>query len=304
MQSGVPVVYSPAYAIDIGLHVFPTVKFAAVRDALARVPVTDARLAYVEPAAATWDDLAKVHSPAYLAKLRVGDVTLADLAQLELPWSPAIVEGFRLMTGGTLMAARLALSARLAVHIGGGFHHAFPDHGEGFCMFNDVAVAIRVLQGEGLVARCAVVDCDVHHGNGTAATFAGDPSVLTLSLHQERNYPAVKPPSTVDVHLRDGTRDEEYLEHLRGVLPQVLDFAPDVVFYLAGADPYGDDQLGGLSLTQAGLRARDALVLNTFKDAGVSTVVTLAGGYARRVEDTIAIHVATIEQAVATFTRA
>lgn len=171
-------------------------------------------------------------------------------------------------------------------------------------MFNDVAVAIRVLQGEGLVGRCAVVDCDVHHGNGTAATFAGDSSVLTLSLHQERNYPAVKPPSSIDVHLRDGTRDEEYLDHLRAVLPQVLDFAPDLVFYLAGADPYEEDQLGGLSLTRAGLRARDALVLETLRAANVRTVVTLAGGYARRVEDTVAIHVATIEEAVETFTRA
>lgn len=303
-DAGLPVVYSPAYEIDIGLHVFPTVKFAAVREALVRVPVTDGRLTFVEPSAASWEELAKVHSPAYLTKLRVGDLTLADLAQLELPWSPAIVEGFRLMTGGTLAAARLALSSPLSVHIGGGFHHAFPDHGEGFCMFNDVAVAIRVLQGEGLVTRCAVVDCDVHHGNGTAATFAGDPTVLTVSLHQEHNYPAVKPPSTVDVHLRDGTRDEEYLDHLRGVLPRVLEFAPDLVFYLAGADPYRDDQLGGLSLTQAGLRARDALVFETFTKAGVNLVITLAGGYARRVEDTIAIHVATIEEAVATVTRA
>jgi acetoin utilization deacetylase AcuC-like enzyme len=226
-------------------------------------------------------------------------MSVADVAQLELPWSPAIVEGFRLMVGGTIAAARLARAHGLAVHLGGGLHHAYPEHGEGFCVFNDVAVAIRVLQRDGEIRRAAVVDLDVHHGNGTAAIFAGDPDVFTLSMHQEHNYPAVKPPSTLDIGLRDGVSDAEYLARLEGALPQVTGFAPDLVFYLAGADPYRDDQLGGLALTLDGLRQRDAMVFRTCRRAGLPLVVTLAGGYARHVQHTIAIHQATVEEAYA-----
>jgi acetoin utilization deacetylase AcuC-like enzyme len=185
------------------------------------------------------------------------------------------------------------------MQLGGGFHHAYPDHGEGFCMFNDVAVAVRTLVHEGLIRRAAIVDLDVHHGNGTAAIFGDDSAVFTFSMHQENNYPAEKPPSTLDLHLGDGVEDEEYLERLGAALPAIVEFRPDLVFYLAGADPYHGDQLGGLSLTFDGLRARDALVLGTFRRAGVPVAITLAGGYAHHTDDTIAIHCATAEEAFA-----
>jgi acetoin utilization deacetylase AcuC-like enzyme len=232
-----------------------------------------------------------------------------------------MVDGFRLMVGGTIHAAvaacdlqhdrtqsaqstqRRGFSASSAgsafnvvAHIGGGLHHAFPNHGEGFCPFNDVAVAARVLQDRGL-ARIAIVDLDVHHGNGTAFIFEADPRVFTLSMHQQHNYPLWKPRSTLDVGLPDGAHDATYLRELGRALPQAMAHRPQCVFFLAGADPYEDDQLGGLRLTREGLRRRDRMVIETVRAAGVPLVVTLAGGYARRLEDTVAIHMATIEEA-------
>ncbi len=184
------------------------------------------------------------------------------------------------------------------MHLGGGFHHAHADHGEGFCLFNDVAVAIRALQRDGTVSRAAVVDCDVHHGNGTASIFAGDPTVFTFSIHQQHNYPALKPPSSLDIGLPDGADDREYLAAMERALPLVLASAPDLLCYVAGADPFIGDQLGGLSLTFDGLLRRDTLVLHAALEASVPVVIVLAGGYARRVEDTAAIHLATVEEAV------
>jgi acetoin utilization deacetylase AcuC-like enzyme len=182
-------------------------------------------------------------------------------------------------------------------HIGGGFHHAFPNHGEGFCAFNDVAVAARVLQASGF-ERIAIVDLDVHHGNGTAFIFESDPRVFTFSMHQQHNYPMWKPRGTLDVGLADGTRDATFLRELTRGLAAVMAHAPQCVFYLAGADPYEDDQLGGLRLTKDGLRQRDRLVIDTVRGAGIPLVITLAGGYARRVEDTVAIHAATVEETI------
>lgn len=291
-------VYSAKYAIDLGTHVFPTTKYACVFEHL-RASGRLERATVIEPAPASWDELERAHDRAYLDKLRRGRLTASEVARLEIPWSAAAVEGFRLMTGGTLSAARAALDHGVAVHLGGGFHHAFPDHGEGFCMFNDVAVAVKALRAQGRLTRAAIIDCDVHHGNGTAAIFAGDPDVFTLSIHQANNYPAFKPPSRVDVHLDDGTGDEEYLAALAPALGQALASSPDLVLYLAGADPYFDDQLGGLGLTMAGLRRRDALVLRSAILASMPVVVTLAGGYARRTDDTVAIHAATVEEAFA-----
>lgn len=294
------VVYAARYHIDIGPHVFPTEKYALVHARLLAerlVPPSD----IVEPAPATWDQLALVHTSEYLEKMRTGTMTASDVAQLELPWSAELVDGFRLMAGGTIRAASDACAATpkfaVAVHIGGGLHHAFPNHGEGFCPFNDVAVAIRVLQSRG-IARHAVVDLDVHHGNGTAFVFESDPRVFTFSMHQQHNYPMWKPRGSLDVGLPDGVHDATYLRELERRLPQVVAHAPECVFYLAGADPYEDDQLGGLRLTKDGLRARDRLVIEAVKRAGIPLVITLAGGYARRVEDTVAIHVATIEEAL------
>ena len=230
--------------------------------------------------------------------IRFGELSLTEQALLEIPWSEAIVDGFRLMSGGTVTAARMALERGVSVHVGGGFHHAFANHGEGFCLFNDVALACRVLQRGHLARRAVVVDCDVHHGNGTAKLFEADPHVFTFSMHQRHNYPEVKPPSTLDIGLEDGTQDEEYLERLHEALPVVMAHDPDVMFYLAGADPYVGDQLGGLALTKDGLRQRDRLVIRSAEAAGVPIVVTLAGGYAKNVSDTIAIHVATAEEAI------
>jgi acetoin utilization deacetylase AcuC-like enzyme len=290
------VVYSPRYHIDIGLHVFPTRKYQLVHARLLEAGVIQQR-DVIEPDSAPWEDLALVHTREYLAKLRDGTMSGEDIAQLELPWSPEMVEGFRTMVGGTAEAARRASAGRtIAAHIGGGLHHAFANHGEGFCPFNDVAVAIRVLQREG-VERAAVIDLDVHHGNGTAFIFESDPRVFTFSMHQQHNYPMWKPRSSLDIGLADGTGDAEYLRALEEALPKVMASKPDCLFYLAGAGPYQDDQLGGLRLTRDGLRARDRLVIDLARASGLPTTVVLAGGYARSVEDTVAIHVATIEEA-------
>lgn len=284
------VFHSSRYNINIGQHVFPTIKYARVYDRLKSKGPEG--LEFVEPEPARWEDLALVHTPQYLQKVKTGVFTIEELALLEVPWSPDIVEGFRLMTGGTIQAGRAMQP--VSCHVGGGTHHAFANHGEGFCIFNDVAVAIRVLFRDGLAARAAVVDLDVHHGNGTAFVFERDPRVFTFSMHQQHNYPMHKPRGSLDIGLRDRARDAEYLDLLSGALGKVFAHQPDVVFYLAGADPYEDDQLGGLALTKAGLRERDRRVMEACRRHGVPLVVTLAGGYAWNLEDTVDIHYATI----------
>jgi acetoin utilization deacetylase AcuC-like enzyme len=295
------VVYSPRYRIDIGAHVFPTEKYQRVHARLLEAGVIRPS-DVVEPEPATWEDLGLVHTPGYLAKMRDGTMQPEDVDRLELPWSRAMVEGFRLMTGGTIRAAEIASNPDsptpnpIVCHIGGGLHHAFPDHGEGFCPFNDVAVAARVLQSRG-IERVAVVDLDVHHGNGTAFIFESDPRVFTFSVHEQHNYPMWKPRGSLDIGLAEGARDATFLRELERALPAVVAHRPQCVFYLAGADPYEDDQLGGLRLTKEGLRRRDRLVFDAVRGAGVPLVVALAGGYARRVDDTVAIHAATIEEA-------
>ncbi len=313
----VHVLYSPRYAIDLGLHVFPTQKYRLVHGALLQHGLIQ-RGHVVEPDAATWEDLGLVHTPDYLQRLRDGAMTDDDVAQLEIPYSREMVDGFRTMVGGTNMAALMAtrswfdklttsekenarpepVEGRATVcHIGGGLHHAFPNHGEGFCPLNDVAVAIRVLQSRG-IERHAVIDLDVHHGNGTAFIFEHDPRVFTFSMHQQHNYPMWKPRGSLDIGLPDGAHDATFLSALESALPQVFAHQPACVFYLAGADPYEDDQLGGLRLTKDGLRRRDRLVFDAVRGANLPLVVTLAGGYARRLDDTVAIHVATIEEAL------
>jgi acetoin utilization deacetylase AcuC-like enzyme len=289
------VIYSPRYHVDIGPHVFPTRKYQLVHARLLEGGVI-ARRDVIEPQAAAWDDLALVHTREYLAKIRDGTLTHEDIAQLELPWSPGMVEGFRVMVGGTIEAARLAVRQRSIVgHIGGGLHHAFPNHGEGFCPFNDVAVAIRVLQRDG-VQRAAVIDLDVHHGNGTAFIFESDPSVFTFSMHQQYNYPMWKPRGSLDIGLMDGIGDADYHRQLEEALPAVMASNPECLFYLAGADPYEQDQLGGLSLTLDGLCTRDRIVIDQARRNRLPMVVVLAGGYARDVHDTVAVHVATMKE--------
>ncbi len=289
------VVHSPGYHCDIGAHVFPMEKYGLLRQRL--VDAGDvAGDAFLEPGPASREDLLRVHTAEYVDDLEQLRWTLRTMSS-ELPLTDDIVRAYRLAAGGTTLAAREALARNFGVNLGGGFHHAYPDHAEGFCYLNDIAVAIRTLQHEGRVRRAAVVDCDVHQGNGTARAFRGDDTVFTLSLHQQRNYPMPKEPGDLDVGLEDGTGDAEYLEQLERALERVWDAAPEVVIYQAGADTYREDQLGGLGLTLEGLEARDRMVLEGCARRGVPVAVTLGGGYARRLDDTVQIHLATCRQA-------
>lgn len=296
MANSLPWVWTPEYEVDIGPHVFPTVKYRLAMDRLlAEGTLLPGDLHRPEPA--THEMLARAHTPDYLQKIMEGRLGAADERTLELPFSPELRHAFLFCCGGTTLAGRLALEHGIAVHLGGGFHHAFADHGEGFCLLNDVAVAAEALRAEGNVACVAVIDLDVHHGNGTAAIFRNEPDVLTFSMHQERNYPFLKPPGDLDVALEDGTGDEEYLLRLREHLPEVLGHRPQVAIYLAGADPYREDQLGGLRLTLDGLRERDRVVFRGCRAAGVPVAMVLAGGYALRRTDTVEIHCGTVREA-------
>ncbi len=289
-----PLVYSERYDLHLGDHVFPSKKYKWLHDRLLRTKFA-APERFVEPEPASDEDILLVHEAQWVDKLRNGILTYQDILILEIPYSQEMVEAFWLAAGGTLMAARQALAGGVGFNIGGGFHHAFPGHGEGFCAINDMAVAIRRLQKDGAIKRAMVVDCDVHHGNGTAAIFAGDPSVFTLSIHQYNNYPTEKPPSSLDIHLADGIGDAEYLHRLgNGYRAALSLFKPDLVVYVAGADPFLEDQLGGLSLTFDGLMERDRLVIWTALTHHVPVAIVLAGGYALNVEDTITIHANTV----------
>jgi acetoin utilization deacetylase AcuC-like enzyme len=287
MRCVAPVVYSPEYECDIGRHVFPTQKFRLVRDALIASDVLDAR-DVIPAAAAPRADLLLVHTAEYLDDLEQLRWT-PRTRMSELPLTPEIVRAYVLAAGGTTRAAAEALTHGVAVHLGGGFHHAFADLASGFCYINDLAVAIRVLQRDGRIGRAAVVDCDLHQGNGTAHVFRDDPTVFTFSIHQEHLYP-VKEKSDLDIGLENGAADEEYNRRLAAALPRVWDHRPELVIYQAGADPYQDDQLGALRLTIEGLLARDTLVLEGCVARGIPVVVTLGGGYARQVADTVRIH--------------
>lgn len=295
--AGLPVVWSEKYQVDIGEHVYPTEKYRLVRERLLESGAARTT-ELLTPSPATGKQLARIHDREYLRKIREGDFTRGEILTLEVPFSAELREAMVLCAGGSVLAARRAVEEGLAVHLGGGFHHAFADHGEGFCLLNDVAVALADVLADGEVSRAAVVDCDVHQGNGTAAIFADDDRVYTFSIHQEWNYPAVKPPCDLDVGLPDGTDDDRYLEVLREHLPRALDEQqPELIFYLAGADPYRSDQLGGLSLTRDGLRRRDTYVLESARRRGIPAAVVLAGGYARRLRDTVDIHCGTVETA-------
>ncbi len=291
------VVHSDGYFADIGLHVFPTRKFRLVREEIVRRGLL-ADSEVLIPDAASKDQVARVHDRTYIEKLARGKLSVLEEAALELPYSRQLVLASFLCAGGSILAARESLSRGAGINLGGGFHHAFPDHGEGFCVFNDVAIAIRALQHEGLIRRAAVIDLDVHQGNGTAAIFRDDPSVYTFSMHDERNYPAIKPPSDLDVGLDQGAGGAEYLAALERHAPAILDrHRPDLVAYVAGADPFEQDQLGGLKLTREDLRGRDRLVFETSAARGIPVVAFLAGGYAARIEDTVGIHADMVEAA-------
>ncbi len=295
------VFFSPRYYADIGEgHVFPIKKFELVRDRLLREGTLAAR-ELVEPQPAAIEDVLLVHTEDYVTRLRAGALTTRELRRLGLPWSKALVRRSFLATSGTINAALSALSAGVGSNLAGGTHHAFADRGEGFCVLNDVAVAIRVLLRDGLIKRAAVVDLDVHQGNGTATIFEGDPAVFTFSMHGAKNYPLFKARSSLDVELKDGTGDEEYLETLARHLPAVFDHRPDLVFYLGGADPYAGDKLGRLGLSIPGLRARDEAVLKECRARGVPVATVMSGGYAKDIADTVEIHCNTVRAAKAVF---
>lgn len=283
-------VYHEGYDLHLGAHVFPSHKYRWIRERMLQDRFA-AEEDFVEPEPAPDEDLLLVHQPAWIERLKKGTLSYQELVRLEIPYSPQTVRAYWLAAGGTTLAARLALEHGVGFNVGGGFHHAFPDHGEGFCAINDIAVAIRRLERDGAIRRAMVVDCDVHHGNGTAAIFAGDQAVFTLSIHQFNNYPQEKPPSSLDIHLADGVEDEEYLHRLgSGYRAALAMFHPDLIVYVAGADPYCEDQLGGLSLSVEGLEERDRLVIWTAFQHGVPVAIVLAGGYAENANDTVTVH--------------
>ena len=296
-MADLPVVHHEDYEIDIGAHVFPTRKYRLVLGRLLdERTVTESQIRKPEPV--TDEDVALVHTPEYVDKINNDTLSVPEQMLLEVPFSRELRDGMWLCAGGSLLAGQLALEHDVSVHLGGGFHHAYPDHGEGFCLINDVAVALAMLRRDGAIGRAAVIDLDVHHGNGTAAIFAREPEVFTFSMHQQNNYPAWKPPSDLDLGLEDRTDDATYLAALGQHLPQILErHRPDLVFYLAGADPYAQDQLGGLGLTLDGLRRRDELVFRSSAEAGVPVAVALAGGYAIQPDDTVEIHCNTVREA-------
>ena len=322
-------VYSEKYFLPIGDHVFRADKFRLIRERLFEQGAVDDS-DFLEPQPASESDLMLVHSPYYVSKLIDGGLTAREELEMEIPYSPQVVDTFMLHAGGSILAAERALADGVSVSIGGGFHHAFPDHGEGFCMLHDFAIAIRSLQKRKLIQRAMTVDCDVHQGNGTAAIFCwsrAHPAVLpcdrpvstvphgggeilygnsndvfTISLHQENNYPFVKPRSSIDVNLPDGCDDASYLDWLDHALSSGLrQFQPDLIAYVAGADPFCEDQLGGLGLTIEGLKQRDEIVFRAARARNIPVFVTLAGGYAIKVEDTVTIHTNTILAAAETF---
>jgi len=316
-------VYSEKYYLPIGEHVFRADKYRLIRERLLREQIAD-ESDFLVPEPASESEVMLVHSPHYVNKLMEGALSAREELQMEIPYSPQVVDAFMLHAGGSVLAAARALEDGVCVNVGGGFHHAFPEHGEGFCMINDFAVAIRALQGRKRIRRAMTVDCDVHQGNGTAFIFGSARQklgtlppppppvrtasgasmtqvtetardVFTISLHQEHNYPYTKPASSIDVNLPDGCGDEEYLAWLDNALSSGLrQFDPDLMCYVAGADPYSQDQLGGLNLTIEGLKQRDELVFRAARARNIPVMVTYAGGYANHVEDTVAIHCNTV----------
>jgi len=322
-------VYSDDYYLPIGTHVFPAQKYRLIHKKLLESGLAEPG-DFITPKPAHDEDILLVHTPDYVRKLKTGTLSLQEEMQMEVPYSQQLVDAFWLAAGGSILAAQRAMKDGVSVNIGGGFHHAFPDHGEGFCVIHDVAVAIKRLHKDGLLQRAMTVDCDVHQGNGTAAIFAGvrvpsDPlpsagpetvttarpaklrnahagDVFTISLHQEHNYPAWKPPSSIDVDLPDEIGDDDYLAWLDNALSSGLrQFEPELLCYIAGADPYREDQLGGLNLTIEGLKKRDELVFRVARARGIPVMVTYAGGYARKVDDTVSIHCNTVVAAKEVF---
>jgi acetoin utilization deacetylase AcuC-like enzyme len=283
------VVYSPKYEVDYGSHAFSTKKFRLTADACR------AFAEIVEPSEPSRENLLLVHGPDWVEKLMTGVLSPSDIARLELPFSPEIALAHRLAAGGTLLAARHALETGVGLHSGGGAHHAFRDHGEGYCAVNDIAFAILRLRAEGMIETAAVVDLDVHQGNGTASIFKSDPDTFTFSMHQYGLYPEIRQRSSLDVELVPGIGDAEYYDKLRHGLREVMAFKPDLVIYQSGVDVWEHDQLGGLKLTEDGIKERDLAVWDICRVYRVPVTVTLGGGYGPTPEDTARLHAATLK---------
>jgi len=296
-------VYSEKYKVDIGAHVFPTEKYGLIKKRVIEEGLFKEE-DFIPSPMPDESDVLLVHTEGYLNKLKKGKLSMMEILTMEVPYSPELVEASLLCVGGTILACRNAVESGLGIHIGGGFHHAFPDHGEGFCVLNDIACGVRYVQHHMKMRKALIVDCDLHHGNGTAYIFRKDKDVFTFSIHQENNYPAIKPPSDLDIGLADGAGDEEYLEKLRINIPEIIaSFQPELILFVAGADPYKEDQLGGLSLTMDGLRMRDELVISWAKNSNIPLCIVLAGGYAYKVSDTVEIHCNTIRTAINFFSK-
>lgn len=276
-------------------HRFPEPKYARLHTRVAEAGFPGVRLLPSNPVSE--NDLYLVHDPEYVQKVLEGGLSLQETRRIGFPWSPQMALRSRLSTGGTIDAGRAALEDGLSAHLAGGTHHAYPDHGEGYCVFNDVAVAVRVLQREDRVRQVTVIDLDVHQGNGTAAIFAGDPSVFSLSVHGQKNFPFHKERSSLDISLADGTGDDVFLQAVRDGVWQALSFQADLVYYIAGADPFEEDKLGRMKVTKAGLAERDRFVLSTCRGAGLPLAIVMGGGYAKNVQDLVDIHTETIRLA-------
>ena len=305
------VFYTPRYYADIGEgHVFPIRKFELVRNKLlAEGTLRPDEL--IEPRPASIEDVLLVHTEDYVSRLCNGSLTPKEIRRLGLPWSESLVRRSFYAVGGTLAATEASLAEGYGSNLAGGTHHSFPDRGEGFCVLNDVAVGVRAMRARKLIRRAAIVDCDVHQGNGTATIFSGDDDTFTFSIHGANNYPLFKAQSSLDVELPDRSTDDEYLECLAHHLPAVFSHDPEIIFYLAGADPYSGDKLGRLGVSIEGLRARDRFVLRECYEREVPVVTVMSGGYGKDINDTIEIHCNTIrmvkdvfETAVATRRRA
>ena len=287
--------YSDVFVLPLpSHHRFPMGKYVRLRERL----LTSGAFAeddFRVPEGAADAEITRAHCPRYLDRVARGALDAAEIRAIGFPWSERMVERSRRSSGATLAAAREALTRGWSANLAGGTHHAFRDRGEGFCVFNDAAIAARAMQSEAGLQRVAIIDCDVHQGNGTASIFAGDESVFTFSIHAARNFPFAKEASDLDIELADGTGDDEYLWHLERGLDETLERSrPQLAIYLAGADPYEDDRLGRLSLTKAGLARRDAMVLERLAARAVPVAIAMAGGYARNIDDSVEIHANTI----------
>ncbi len=302
MSRIVRLVHSKDYLVDIGAHVFPTSKYDRIKEKIIKESPYQDDIKFESPQPASQDDVLLVHTKDYINKLKNGLLSKEEILTLELPYSKELVDASFKCCGGTILASRIAFEGGVGIHIGGGFHHAFPDHGEGFCILNDIAVAIKWIMKERPVKRAMVIDCDLHQGNGTAYIFSKEEDVFTFSIHQEDNYPFFKPRSSLDIGLRDRASDREYLGVLHECIPKAIsDFKPDFLVFVAGADPYREDQIGGLALTKDGLKKRDEFIFRQAINYQIPICVVLAGGYAFREEDTVEIHFNTIMTGLALF---